>query len=262
MKYNVLGFYQPKAIELGLESNDLLVLRWFVDYAGTGKMRTMLIDNKIYYWINYNSILEELPILKITKQTLARKHFGNLVRANVLEHKHITEGGSFSYYCYGINYETLIYLQSEEGGCVKNNDPMSKNTEGCVNSDIGGMSKNTQQMNNLQYNNNSIIYPKENIIINNNTKEKQKHKHGEYNNVLLSDDELGKLNETYGADTTQRAITYLDEYIEMKGYKAKSHYLCIRKWVISALKERKGSMSLQDKLAIAFKELDEERGEL
>ena len=160
MKYNILGFYQPRAIELGLESNDLLVLRWFVDYAGTNKMRTMIIDNKIYYWINYSSVLEELPILIITKKTLARKHFGTLVKANVLEHKHITEGGSFSCYCYGINYDTLIYLQNDNGGCVKNNDPMSKNTQ-------GGASKNTEQINNILNINN-----KENIIINNNTKEK------------------------------------------------------------------------------------------
>lgn len=163
MKYNILGFYQPRAVELGLESNDLLVLRWFIDYAGTNKMRTMIIDNKIYYWINYNSILEELPILKISKQTLARKHFGNLVKANVLEHKFVNEGGSFSYYCYGINYDTLIYLQSD-GGCVKNNEGMSKNTQGYVNSDIGGMSKNTHQINNILNNNNSIkLNIKENI---------------------------------------------------------------------------------------------------
>lgn len=161
MKFNIMGFYQPKAVELGLDSNDLLVLRWFVDYAGTNKMRTMILDNKIYYWVNYNSVLEELPILKITKQTLARKHFGNLVKAEVLEHKFIKEGGSFSYYCYGINYDTLVYLQTD-GGYVKNNEGMSKNTQGCVENYIGGMSKQTDQINNT-LNNNSIIYNIEKI---------------------------------------------------------------------------------------------------
>lgn len=37
---------------------------------------------------------------------------------------------------------------------------------------------------------------------------------------------------------TQKAITFLDEHIEMKGYKAKSHYLAIRKWVVDAVKEK------------------------
>ena len=36
---------------------------------------------------------------------------------------------------------------------------------------------------------------------------------------------------------TEDAIRFLDEHIEMKGYKAKSHYLCIRKWVVDAVKE-------------------------
>lgn len=65
----------------------------------------------------------------------------------------------------------------------------------------------------------------------------QKHKYGEYKHVLLSDTELEKLRGEFGADETEKAISFLDEYIEMKGYKAKSHYLCMRKWVYVAVKE-------------------------
>lgn len=69
-------------------------------------------------------------------------------------------------------------------------------------------------------------------------KQESKHKYGEYKHVLLTDTEAKKLVSDYGKKETEDAITYLDEYIEMKGYKAKSHYLCIRKWVFDALKER------------------------
>lgn len=65
-----------------------------------------------------------------------------------------------------------------------------------------------------------------------------KHKHGEYKNVLLTDEELAKLQDEFG-NLADQAITFLDEYIEMKGYKAKSHYLAIRKWVIDAVNERR-----------------------
>lgn len=157
MKYNIMGFYQPRAVELGLDSNDLLVLRWFVDYRDTNKMRQIVINNKVFYWVNYATVLEELPVLKVSKQTLARRYFGNLVRANVLEHERVTEGGCFSYYCYGLNYDTLVYLS---GGCVKNDDPMLKNTEGCVKNYTGGVLKITEQINNI-YNtkqDNNILY--------------------------------------------------------------------------------------------------------
>ena len=62
-----------------------------------------------------------------------------------------------------------------------------------------------------------------------------KHKYGEYKNVLLKDEELKKLQKEY--QNWEELIKYLDEYIEMKGYKAKSHYLCIKKWVVDAVKK-------------------------
>jgi hypothetical protein len=62
-----------------------------------------------------------------------------------------------------------------------------------------------------------------------------KHKYGEYKNVLLTDEELEKLKINY--NNWEDLITYLDEYIEMKGYKAKSHYLCIKKWVVDAVRQ-------------------------
>lgn len=67
---------------------------------------------------------------------------------------------------------------------------------------------------------------------------KLKHKYGEYNRVLLTDEELEKLNTEFGEEKTQKAITYLDEYIEMKGAKYKSHYLAMRKWVFNAVEEK------------------------
>lgn len=68
-------------------------------------------------------------------------------------------------------------------------------------------------------------------------KKQTKHKYGAYSHVLLSDSEYSSLKNDF--PNFQELITYLDEYIEMKGYKAKSHYLAIRKWVADAVKERK-----------------------
>jgi hypothetical protein len=66
-----------------------------------------------------------------------------------------------------------------------------------------------------------------------------KHKHGEFQNVLLTDSEYEKLTADFGADLRDKAITFLDAYIEEKGYKSKSHNLAIRRWVIDAVKESK-----------------------
>ena len=78
------------------------------------------------------------------------------------------------------------------------------------------------------------------------SKRESKHKYGEYSHVLLTDSEKDKLISEYGYPLTNEAITFLDEYIEMKGYKAKSHYLAIRKWVVDAVKERQQKQGRQN----------------
>ena len=69
-------------------------------------------------------------------------------------------------------------------------------------------------------------------------KKEKKIRHGEFHNVLLSDTEYSSLIQDFGEDMTAKAIKFLDEYIEEKGYKSKSHNLAIRRWVIDAIKER------------------------
>lgn len=64
-----------------------------------------------------------------------------------------------------------------------------------------------------------------------------KHKHGEYKHVLLTDKELSKLIDEYGQEIIDKAIKKLDEAIEEKGYKYKSHNLTLRRWVIDAVKK-------------------------
>lgn len=74
-------------------------------------------------------------------------------------------------------------------------------------------------------------------------KKEEKHIYGEYRHVRLTDNERDKLIEQYGEVMTEDCITYLDEYIERKGYKAKNHYLTIKKWVVDAVKKEQGHSS-------------------
>lgn len=73
-----------------------------------------------------------------------------------------------------------------------------------------------------------------------------KHKYGEYKHVQLTDAEYEKLCKDYGEGVAKSAITYLDEAIEMKGYKYKSHNLAIRKWVIDAVKKEQKQRGTQN----------------
>lgn len=72
-------------------------------------------------------------------------------------------------------------------------------------------------------------------------KKPQKHKYGEYQNVLLSDEELKKLQDKYS--DYQERIERLSEYIESKGVKYKSHYATINSWYRREQDEKKKSES-------------------
>ena len=56
----------------------------------------------------------------------------------------------------------------------------------------------------------------------------KKHKYGEYNNVLLTDEELEKLKTEY-SDWEER-IERLSSYVASTGKSYKSHYATIRNW--------------------------------
>ena len=57
----------------------------------------------------------------------------------------------------------------------------------------------------------------------------KKHKYGEHQNVLLTDEEYDKLQERFPSDYSAKIETF-SEAIARKGYKYKSHYLAILDW--------------------------------
>lgn len=76
----------------------------------------------------------------------------------------------------------------------------------------------------------------------------EKHKYGEYKHVLLTDQEYNNLKTEYGIEETKEAIKKMDEYIEMKGTKYKSHYLAMKKWAFDAIKKDNKKMSFDEAL--------------
>ena len=85
---------------------------------------------------------------------------------------------------------------------------------------------------------------------------KKKNIYGEYKNVLLTDKEFKSLQNEYS--NYEELIKYLDEYIEMKGYKAKSHYLCIKKWVLDAVNKQTNNNKQKTNKEKILKKFEEE----
>lgn len=118
MKYTIEGFCQEYALTLKktvptkggektikIDCTDLVILRWLVDFYPN--MKKMTIDGKEYVWLTHKKMLEDLPLLDITKRACIER-MQKLVEFEILEYKLVKEGGTFSLYCFGKNYINLV----------------------------------------------------------------------------------------------------------------------------------------------------------
>lgn len=83
-------------------------------------------------------------------------------------------------------------------------------------------------------------------------KKETRHKYGEYNNVLLSDEQYSKLKEEFPNDYQER-IERLSEYIESTGKKYKNHLATIRSWA----KRDKGNKPTKKVIDESMNDLDD-----
>ncbi|MDQ0149149.1 conserved phage C-terminal domain-containing protein [Eubacterium multiforme] len=121
MKFTFMGFSQAKALELGLDDKDLAILRYFIDFKDSGAMAIKIINDKPYYWLKYESLLSELPILGIKSKIALRRRLKTLVDSGVLDFELVKEGGTFSFYGVGEKYKELIASDTQKEATEKFN---------------------------------------------------------------------------------------------------------------------------------------------
>lgn len=121
MKFTFMGFSQAKALELGLDDKDLAILRYFIDFKDSGAMTIKIINDKPYYWLKYESLLSELPILGIKSKIALRRRLKTLVDSGVLDFELVKEGGTFSFYGVGEKYKELIASDTQKEATEKFN---------------------------------------------------------------------------------------------------------------------------------------------
>ncbi|WP_404987889.1 conserved phage C-terminal domain-containing protein [Clostridium culturomicium] len=107
MKFTLMGFSQQGLINLGMDAIDAMLLRYFVDFKATNKMKFEMIEDKLFFWVNYDNVLKEFPILNMKKRTIQTR-FLKLRDAGVLTHYLKKDGGTYSFFGIGDKYEELI----------------------------------------------------------------------------------------------------------------------------------------------------------
>ncbi len=175
MKFNLLGFSQLRAMELGLDLKDLTILRYIVDFIESGKMIEREIDGKVYYWIKQETLIEALPILNISGSIVLRRRLKKLEELNILEYKLIKKGGTYCFYGVGKELPSLLY---EKGANQKVKREETKEFKSA----------------------NSKVKPKDNSIKDSSDKDIEK-----YNIKNISKEVINYLNELIGTRYNYRA---------------------------------------------------------
>ena len=122
MKFTFDGFQQKKMIELEIDIIDSAILRWFIDFKEKGKMAKHIVQGEAYYWVSYEKIVRDYPVINVTKETIG-KRMRRMAKLDILKHHTVKNGGTFSCYTLGDKYNQLIRknynsIESEE----KDND--------------------------------------------------------------------------------------------------------------------------------------------
>lgn len=146
MKLEVMGFSQQGLLDLGLDIEDAILLRWFIDYQGTQRMRAIpnAEDGKIYFWVSFSKVCEDLPMVTRSDRYMSRK-FDKLVAAGVLA-KYSTIGpkGKVSSFRIGDGdqYFNLISAKSPNSDMAAQNGDMAKSPSGDMQSNINSLPSN------------------------------------------------------------------------------------------------------------------------
>lgn len=144
MKYSILGFNQEEVLKcktsidingkekiVCIDVADLLILRCVADFMNRQKIFKYVINDKMFFSIQYKAVLEDLPILNIGKQAL-RDKIDKLVLFDLLEKEVVkNEQGTFVVFRIGSRYEQLMYKNNEEV-CGEVLEGVYKTTHGVV----------------------------------------------------------------------------------------------------------------------------------
>lgn len=166
MRFTIEGFCQKTLLELELDYVDAVILRYFVDFKDSGAMINKKIDDKIYYWVKYEGLIREVPILKLKSRDSVYRRFKKLCEKGVLEHKTLRNCGTYSLFRLGEKYIDLLNYDDNcksKQECVQKSDINTEYRD--INpecSDTNPEWKDTNpyqkinQQNNLSINNSSI----------------------------------------------------------------------------------------------------------
>lgn len=128
MKYTI-SINQKAAVDLKLDVDmiDLAIFDMLKDFSGSTACKKMQDNNRNYFSVPYRKVLDELPLLPITKPDGVYRRFKKLEAAGVLEMHPDNAKLSMVWFSWGRNYDKMISSYTPglktEGSEIKQDTP-------------------------------------------------------------------------------------------------------------------------------------------
>ena len=161
MRYQIHRLQQEALIELGLNTEDALLLDWILNWKDGSSMERIVVNNNdIAYWVNYSKVVEELPILfkktrgfssieeeekakKANTTKVARMLKGNLSKV-LTRHEKKVQGQTKVYISF--NREILDYLINNKNKKASTEPPVKADNDNLNNNfDNNSIPQNTKK---------------------------------------------------------------------------------------------------------------------
>lgn len=197
--FNFSGYNTGDVLRYNIDDRDLHLLSYFYAIQGSDNMEYLNENFKIYYWVKFEKIIEDNPTLYIKKRTLDTM-ISNLCEKGLLEKIVKCQEKT--------TFKKTYFRITDKCRAMMFSGTLQEATN--VSSEID--TTNFKETSNE-------------ITLKNNVKEK----YGEFNNVLLTNEELEKLKEKFPNDWEAR-IENLSSYLAQFNKKYKSHYATILNW--------------------------------
>jgi hypothetical protein len=113
MKYSI-NINQKALVELNSETGanldlkDATIISFFKDYTHFPKVKKQIIDNEIFYWVSYQWIIDENPLLEIENKDVLGRRIEKICNTGILQKFLDKKDGNKVYLAFGENYQRLI----------------------------------------------------------------------------------------------------------------------------------------------------------
>lgn len=96
MKLIVNGYLQEDLLKHELDLVDVKLIKYFQQFTASKNMRHYEKNGKLYFWLSYQKVIDDLPIINIkSKRTVARR-FDDMVEKGIFERIYINNQKNYN----------------------------------------------------------------------------------------------------------------------------------------------------------------------